>query len=302
MGWLDRAKWYDMLMMSEIRSFIARLLSADKPPPSNHGRLYEAPTTLAGARAALSRPGAIAIAGGQSILPALAARAQRSGTLVDLLKIPELQVISVERDAVRVGASVMLTEFLRPPLVDALPGVAAAVDCVGNHVVRNRASFGGCLAWADPCGEIPMILMAYGATIVTTRRKIAADDFVAGANKNILSPGEFIVEVRIPRTVEVMFEEQLARRSAGRAVLSTACSRTKGQDDIRITVGGLVDRPVRSAGIRAASRDQVLAAANDFLDGMLNRFPAHRDTTTVEYRRKIAVPLIGRCLDRMELR
>lgn len=264
------------------------------------GRYFRAPETLPEALEALKRPDSMAVAGGQSLLPMLAGSGQRMGRLVSLLKVPELQILSIEDDSVRIGAGVTLSAVLRAPLCEEIPVIAAAIGFVGNHVIRNRASIGGCLAWADPCGEIPMILMAHYATIITSERSIAADEFVTGAYTNVLSPGEIVVEVRIPRGLPVTFEEQLARRSAGRAVLSVAGTRQSGRDEVSFTVGGLVDRPVRSEPIAASDHEEALSAAGNFLDDVMSRYPAHIDSTTVAYRRRITIPVMRRCLNKMK--
>jgi CO/xanthine dehydrogenase FAD-binding subunit len=235
------------------------------------------------------------LAGGHSLLPAMAIRGQRSGHLVDIGRIEALKGLALDEGGATIGAGVTLSRLLASPLAQAYPAIAEALGHVGNHVVRNRSTVGGCLGWADPRGELLLILIAHDAIITTSRRDIAAEAFAVGPFATMLAPGEAILSVRVPPPPPVAFAEIIARNSTGRALLSAACS-LSGGEAVRLSVGGMVDRPLRSDAIMIAELDRGMA---DFLDGALARLPALADASSITYRRMVAPRLLQRCLDRL---
>ena len=64
--------------------------------------------------------------------------------------------------------------------------------------MRNRGTIGGSVANNDPSADYPAAVLALGATIVTDRREIAADDFFTGLFETALEPGEIITALRFP--------------------------------------------------------------------------------------------------------
>lgn len=262
-------------------------------------RSFESPGTVDEAIAALARPGAIALAGGQSLIPALAQRASREGHIVDLTHIDELKVISTDGERIEVGAGVTLSAFLRLPLAEMLPGFASAVAFVGNHIIRGRATVGGSIAWADPRGELPLCLIAHDAIIVTNRRSVPAEAFFTGPWQTALTDGELIIGMQVRRGVYAAFEEIIARNSTGKAVLSVLCVRHGPH--MRVTLGGLVDRPVRSAPI-LFDAGALEEAMERFCEQTLATYPLLPDASSARYRTRIAARLARRCSDRLEMR
>jgi len=59
-------------------------------------------------------------------------------------------------------------------------------------MVRNMGTIGGSLANNDPAADYPAAVLALGATIVTNKRKIAADEFFKGMYETALQKGEII--------------------------------------------------------------------------------------------------------------
>lgn len=245
---------------------------------------YAAPNDLGALRAFLdANPGAAILAGGQSLLPSL--RGKVPPQFVDIGRIAALKAIETG-SRVRVGAGVTLAALARHPA--AAGGIAEAIGFVGNVTIRNRATVGGCLAWADPRGEIPLILLALGGTVETDRREIAVEDFIAGPFLTTLEPGEVIVAATFEAGRKLAFEELLVRNSTGRAVVAVACERV-GEAG-RYTVSGLVDRPVRSTPI-----------ADDpspWFDDLLLQFPVLADASSPAYRRRVLRALALRARDR----
>lgn len=238
-------------------------------------RGYAAPDDLGALRALLdAQPGAVILAGGQSLLPSLRGKAPPP-LFVDVGRIAALKAIAVEAGRVRIGAGVTLAALARHPA--AVGGISDAIGFVGNVTIRNRATVGGCLAWSDPRGELPLVLLALGGTVETDRREIAMANFVTGPFLTALEPGEVIVAATFEAGRKFAFEELLVRNSTGRAVVAVACERVR--EAMRYTVSGLVDRPVRSAPL-----------ADDpgaWLDDLLSRFPVLADASSPAYRRRV---------------
>lgn len=261
-------------------------MAAHPPLPAR----YSAPTRIEEAAALLDgEDGARLIAGGQSLLPSLLAREIAATHLVDIRNIAELQALDIGADAVFIGAALSYATLLRSPVATRLPALARALRYVGTGPIRNRATLGGNLAWANPRAEIPVVLMAYEATVHTNRRIFPIAELPLGSFHTSLQRGEILrgVMVPVPHDTEIRFLELLDRRSAGRAVVSVAVRPVEG--GIRIAVGGLFDRPVTA--ICAPDRtDAALAELAEAHPPLLDPFHS------VDYRRAMAAVLLRRAL------
>lgn len=173
--------------------------------------------------------GATILAGGQSLLAGLGMRLSSPEVLVDINGIGDLSGISIQGDEVVVGALTRHAEVLRSPVVkEHLPLVAEAITHVGHMGIRNRGTYGGSLAYADPAAELPACTVAMNGTVVVAgrsgRRRIAAADFFTGLMETSLRPGELIVEIRLPaqRTGETHVFAELSRRHGDFALAGLA--------------------------------------------------------------------------------
>lgn len=140
------------------------------------------------------------LAGGQTLLPTLKQRLAQPGTLIDLSRIPGLTAIERVGEGVRIGAmarhvSVATSEVVR----SAIPALAELASVIGDPAVRNRGTIGGSLANNDPTADYPAAALGLGATIVTSARRIAADDFFTGLFETALGEDEVIVAVEFPK-------------------------------------------------------------------------------------------------------
>ncbi|MEQ1848769.1 MAG: FAD binding domain-containing protein, partial [Nitrospira sp.] len=81
---------------------------------------------------------------------------------------------------------------------EAMPGLAALAELIGDPHVRHRGTIGGSVANNDPAADYPAACLALGATIVTNKRKIAADDFFQGMFTTALEEGEMITKITFP--------------------------------------------------------------------------------------------------------
>lgn len=160
---------------------------------------YVKPASVADAVKALAAEDAVALSGGQSLVPTLKQRLARPSALVDLSKIADLVGIEVGADAVTVKAAtthaaVSAHEGLRR----AIPALAELAGHIGDPQVRNRGTIGGSVAHDDPAACYPAAVLGLGATVVTNAREIAADDYFQGLFETALEEGEIITAVRFP--------------------------------------------------------------------------------------------------------
>ena len=250
------------------------------------------------------------LAGGQSLMPTLNMRLSQPDLLIDINRLDTLKGIAVEDGMVRVGALARHAEVLKSPIVaEHLPLIAEAMPHVAHMAVRNRGTFGGSIALADPAAELPACVLALGATIVVEstrgRRKIEADDFFNGLFETARKPDELLIEIRIPcrkpNTVCAFME--LSRRKGDFAIAGLACQ--IGIDGDTISAARLVyfaseDRPTFASNAVAAitgkrwsaeSKAAALAALADDLDPMENL------QGSAKFKLHLQRVLTGRALD-----
>ena len=161
---------------------------------------YHRPSTLAEA-ASLFAAGADAryLAGGQTLIPTMKQRLAAPSDVIDVVRLPELQGISVNADAVVIGgaathAAVAASDAIRK----AIPALADLARTIGDPAVRHRGTIGGSLANNDPAADYPAAVMALNATIRTDKRTIDAEDFFQGLFSTVLEAGELITSVSFP--------------------------------------------------------------------------------------------------------
>ena len=166
--------------------------------------------SVAEAVAALgARDGAVALAGGQSLVPLMAARRVRPQWVVDLNGLgPILGRLVVERSrggpsALRIGALVRHSDLEHHGAVrELVPLLSDAASCVGYPAVRNRGTVGGSLAHCHPAAELPAALTAMGATAVVQGsrgcRSVPVAELARGPFVSTLARDEVLTEVTVP--------------------------------------------------------------------------------------------------------
>lgn len=215
------------------------------------------------------------LAGGQSLVPALNMRLARPAALVDVNRVPGLDVITAENGGVRIGALVRQSAAERAQLVrERCPLLAESLPLVGHFVTRNRGTIGGSIAHADASAELPLALVALRGDVITTERTIAAADFFHGHFTTALAADELVVATTWPcaRPGEGSALVEFAPRHGDFALASAACVlrvENGAVAEARLAVGSVTDRPelvdvapllgnsvdddaVRSLGARAA--------------------------------------------------
>jgi len=241
---------------------------------------YARPPSIAEALALLDKHGddARVLAGGQSLVPMMNFRVAAPKVLVDINRIGSLAGIKVAKGFVRIGALTRHVGLERSAdVAKHLPLVASAIPHIAHPAIRNRGTFGGSCALADPAAELPACALALGATFVVAgkkgERRIAAQDFFKGLYATALKPGELLVaaEFPLPKPGYVSAFGELARRHGDYAMVGVAAhgSRKGGKfSDMRVAFFGVGDRPQRTSGFEKALEGQ------SAVDGALARLDA----------------------------
>ena len=253
----------------------------------------ERPTTIADAVAALGAEDAQALSGGQTLIPTLKQRLAAPSRLVSLTAIPELKGICTADDgALCIGAATPHAEVAAG--ATAYPALAALAGQIGDPAVRNRGTIGGSLANNDPSACYPAAALGSGATIVTDKRQIAADDYFQGMFETALDEGEIIVEVRFPvpeKAAYIKFEQPASRFALVGVFVA------KYADGVRVAVTGASEEGV----FRWSEAEAVLSA--DFSAGALEGLSVSADGMigdlhgTPDYRAHLVKVLTGRAVD-----
>ncbi|EUA12091.1 FAD binding domain in molybdopterin dehydrogenase family protein [Mycobacterium kansasii 732] len=201
----------------------------------------------------LSSGGAAVLAGGQTLVPALTRTPGRSVTLVDLGTVAELRKITAGGPEVRIGAMATHTRVATDPLVkQAVPSLALLASQIADPQVRNRATIGGSLAYNDPAGDYPAACIGLGATVITDRRRIPAEEFSTGAFSTALEDSEVIVSLAFPKPPQLMRAAyvRLPDRAARSALVGVTVAET--ESGFRVAVSGLAAGPTRWPDAEAA--------------------------------------------------
>ncbi len=240
-----------------------------KPPSFD----YFAPTRTEEAVALLSEYGDAAkiLAGGQSLVPMLNFRLARPQVLVDINRIEELAYISASDKGICIGALSRHRALETSPLVQAkCPILSFAARFIGHVTIRNRGTFGGSLAHADPSAEFPLVLTALGARILVRgasgERTLVPKDFFLGLLTTALNPTEILIEAWVPQLKKRTgwgFRELTLQHGAFAIVAAAALITLDEQGvctDARIALGSVAPVPVRAEQAENLLRGQKLNA------------------------------------------
>jgi 2-furoyl-CoA dehydrogenase FAD binding subunit len=216
-----------------------------KPRPFDYAR----PDTVDEAVALLAEHGddARVLAGGQTLLAMLNLRVVEPAVLIDITRIPELDVIREADGKIEVGAAVTQNRLMAwPALATKLPLLAAALPFVGHFQTRNKGTVCGSIAHADPTSEIPLALaLLEGEVVLRSRRGtrvLAADEFQQGMLTTAREADELITAVRFPVVSAGVAFREVARRHGDFAIVAVAALAAPA-DGIRIGVAGMAERP-----------------------------------------------------------
>lgn len=136
------------------------------------------------------------VAGGQTLIPTMKQRLAAPDALIDLRHIADMKGIAVNGQSVRIGAGTTHYEVANSAELKAVcPGICSLAGHIGDPAVRYMGTIGGSIANNDPAADYPSAMMALNATIHTSKRDIAAEDFFVGMFETALEEDEVITAV-----------------------------------------------------------------------------------------------------------
>jgi carbon-monoxide dehydrogenase medium subunit len=139
------------------------------------------------------------LAGGHTLIPVMKQRLAAPSDVIDLGRIKELVGIEASGDTLTIKAATTYFDIMQSADVKkSIPAIAYLTSVLGDPAVRHRGTIGGSVANNDPAADYPAACFALGATIVTNKRKIAADDFFKGLFETALEEGEIVTKVIFP--------------------------------------------------------------------------------------------------------
>jgi carbon-monoxide dehydrogenase medium subunit len=163
-----------------------------------HAFKYHRPSSVNDA-AALARGEAKLLAGGQTLVQTMKLRLASPSDIVDLGTIKDLTGIKSDGKTVTIGAMTRHAEVAGSADVKkSIPALAALAGLIGDRQVRAMGTIGGSLANNDPAADYPAAALGLGATIITNKRKLSAEEFFKGMFATALGAGEIITAVSFP--------------------------------------------------------------------------------------------------------
>jgi carbon-monoxide dehydrogenase medium subunit len=259
---------------------------------------YARPTTVDEAIALLAQhEGARALAGGQTLINVMKARAAAPDVLVDLARLSELKTIGFSSDGMlEIGAMVTTTQLVASSEVDvARPILAEVGTTIADVQVRNRGTIGGNVCVNDPTNHFPPLLAALGATFTIRgtggERTVSAGEFFLGVYLTAVGEGELLTKISVParKPGEGDGFAGLAIGAHGTYIVNAAA--TVSSEGVRVAIGCVDAVPKRALELEAGLEGQELTeetvrAAAEGLGATL--YPPSDVHASADFRRHLA--------------
>jgi carbon-monoxide dehydrogenase medium subunit len=205
------------------------------------------------------------LSGGHTLLPTLKARLAAPSDVIDLTALPELRGIEETGSGLLIRGGTVHADVAASPLVRGkIPVLAGLAGSIGDRHVRHRGTIGGSVANNDPAADYPAAVLALNATVITDRRRIAAEQYFTGLYETCREPGEIVTGVEFPVPLSAGYAK--FRNLASRyALAATFVARTKA--GVRVAVTGAYNTGVtRPTHFEKALDADFSAEALDALD------------------------------------
>ena len=198
---------------------------------------FHRPQTLRQAAGLLAKnEDAKLLAGGHTLLPTMKLRLAGPPQIVDLSLIEGLSGAEMTGRSLTIGAMTRHNDVNTSPVVQQnIPVLAKLAGMIGDPAVRHMGTIGGSIANNDPNADYPAACLGLGATIVTNKRRIKADDFFTGMFSTALEPAEIITKVIFPVPKKAAYQK--FRNQASRFALVGVFVSKRGSE-IRVAVTG----------------------------------------------------------------
>ncbi len=207
-------------------------------------------------------PEHVLFAGGTDLMVAFRDEGGPEG-VIDLFGLPELEAIVAEGDGLAIGAGATYATILDSDLVRRrAPLLAWAVREIGSAQIRARGTIGGNVATCSPVGDTLPALLALDAEIEAAspdgRRRIPAEEFIAGYRRTALRSDELVVAIHLPPSSgrHVWWRKVGSRRAVSIAKVSLAATAALAPSGAitspRLAMGAVAERVVRLPGTERA--------------------------------------------------
>ncbi len=193
------------------------------------------------------------LAGGMTLIPTMKQRLARPSDVIDLGGVGGLAGIDSGSGILTVKSMTTHSAVaVNSDVVSAIPALGNVAGGIGDPHVRNRGTIGGSIANNDPAADYPAALVGLDATVVTTQRKIPAEEFFVGMFETSLEEGELISSVRfaVPDVAAYMKFPNPASRYA---IVGVMVARFGEQVRVAVTGAG-------AAVFRASEMEQALVS------------------------------------------
>jgi carbon-monoxide dehydrogenase medium subunit len=258
---------------------------------------YVRPATVEEAITHLSEhEGARALAGGQTLVNVMKARAAAPEVLVDLADLEDLRAIGFSSDGLlEIGAMVTYAQLAESAEVEvARPILAEVAATIGDVQVRNRGTVGGNVCVADPTNHLPPLLVALDATFTVRgaegERTVSTDDFFLGVYVTAVGEGELLTKISVPPSKGA--GDGFAGLTIGKHGTYVAdAAATVSDEGVRIALGCVSAVPVRATAMeqKLAGGDFSEDAVKKAAEGLGASLDPPSDVHgSAEYRRHLA--------------
>jgi len=178
------------------------------------------------------------IAGGHTLVPVMKQRLAAPPHLVDLTRIEGLNGIEMKGRSLVIGATAKHAEVADSATVrEAIPALAELAAVIGDPAVRHKGTIGGSIANNDPTADYPAACVALGATIVTNKRRLKAEEFFQGLFTTALEADEIVTRVMFPLPKKAAYEK--FRNQASRyALVGVFVARMPSEVRVAVTGAG----------------------------------------------------------------
>lgn len=258
---------------------------------------YARPATVDEAIALLAEnDGARALAGGQTILNVMKARAASPEVLVDLGDLDELRAIGFSADGMlEIGSMVTLSRLMASSEVDvARPILSEVAATIADVQVRNRGTLGGNVCVSDPTNHFPPLLVALEATFTVRgkdgERTVGAEEFFQGVYVTAVGEGELLTKVSVPPSSGA--GDGFAGVTIGKhGTYIVNAAATASSEGVRVAIGCVAATPVRALEMeqKLAGGDLSEEAVRAAADGLGSSLDPPGDVHgSADYRRRLA--------------
>ena len=244
--------------------------------------------------------GARALAGGQTLVNVMKARAASPDVLIDLNRLDDLRRISVSGDTLQLGAMATYTQIMASSEVEVSRPILAEVSAqIADVQVRNRGTIGGNVCSNDPTNHLPPLLVALDATFTILgsggERTVSAADFFLGVYLTAVGEGELLTSISLPaagRAADGFASVTLGRD--GTCLVNAAATLEGGSPRIALGCVDAVPVLLQPAGDDDASIRSAVEAA-----GLEPPSDVH---ASADYRRHLAAVCAARAVREAQVR